>query len=155
MRYKQTALGVSLILAALNVRYRNVKYTLPFLIQLWLFVTPVIYPTSIIPERYRFLAALNPLTGVIDTFCASLVPARQIDWQLLGVSSVVTPVVFATAVVYFGKTERTFAEYFFYSFFSAPSACLGSSRQAPSVVSLLLAWLRGTNGENLRKLGKL
>jgi lipopolysaccharide transport system permease protein len=104
------ALGVSMILAALNVRYRDIKYTLPFLVQLWLFVTPVIYPISIIPERYRLLAALNPLTGIIDAFRASLVPDKQIDWQLLGVSSVVTVALFTIAVVYFRKTERTFAD---------------------------------------------
>ena len=104
------ALGVSMILAALNVRYRDVKYTLPFLIQLWLFVTPVIYPTSLIPERYRLYVALNPLTGIIDAFRASLVPTKQVDWQLLWISSVVTLAVCAAAVVYFKKTERAFAD---------------------------------------------
>lgn len=104
------ALGVSMILAALNVRFRDIKYTLPFLVQLWLFVTPVIYPTSIIPERYRLLVALNPLSGLIDAFRASLVPTRQIDWQLLWISSVVTLGIFAAAAVYFRKTERTFAD---------------------------------------------
>jgi len=104
------ALGVSMILAALNVRYRDVKYTLPFLVQLWLFATPVIYPVSMIPDRYRLFVALNPLSGVIDTFRASLVPTKQIDWQLLWISSAVTLGIFATAVVYFKRTERTFAD---------------------------------------------
>ncbi len=104
------ALGVSMILAALNVRYRDVKYAMPFLIQLWLFVTPVIYPTSIIPERYRFLLALNPLAGIIDGFRASLAPVKPIDWRLLAVSSILTLAVFATAAVYFRKTERSFAD---------------------------------------------
>ena len=104
------ALGVSMILAALNVKYRDVKYTLPFLVQLWLFVTPVIYPISMIPERYRSFVALNPLSGVIDTFRASLVPAKQVDWPLLGISAVVTVAVFAAAVVFFKKTERAFAD---------------------------------------------
>jgi homopolymeric O-antigen transport system permease protein len=104
------ALGVSMILAALNVRYRDIKYILPFLIQLWLFVTPVIYPISIIPDRYRLLVALNPLTGVIDAFRASLVPTKQIDWQLLSIASLVTLALCATAVVYFRKTERAFAD---------------------------------------------
>jgi lipopolysaccharide transport system permease protein len=104
------ALGVSMILAALNVRYRDVKYTLPFLVQLWLFVTPVIYPISIIPERYRPFVALNPLSGVIDAFRASLVPTKQIDWPSLWISSVVTLAIFAIAVVYFRKVERTFAD---------------------------------------------
>jgi homopolymeric O-antigen transport system permease protein len=104
------ALGVSMILAALNVWYRDVKYTLPFLVQLWLFATPVIYPVSMIPDRYRFVVALNPLSGIIDAFRASLVPTRQIDWQLLWISSVVTLGIFAMAVVYFKKTERAFAD---------------------------------------------
>jgi lipopolysaccharide transport system permease protein len=104
------ALGVSMILAALNVKYRDVKYTLPFLVQLWLFVTPVIYPVSMIPERYRPFVALNPLSGIIDAFRASLVPAKQVDMQLLGISAVVTLAVFTTAVVFFKKTERTFAD---------------------------------------------
>jgi len=104
------ALGVSLILAALNVKYRDVKYTLPFLVQLWLFATPVIYPTSLIPERYRVLAGLNPLSGVIDGFRAALNPTKQVDWQLLAISTIVTSVVFTLAVVYFRRSERAFAD---------------------------------------------
>ena len=104
------ALGVSMILAALNVRYRDIKYTLPFLVQMWLFLTPVIYPTSIVPDRYRFLIALNPLTGLIDSFRASLVPSKEIDWSLFGVSSIVTIVIFTVAGLYFHKSERTFAD---------------------------------------------
>jgi len=104
------ALGVSMILAALNVKYRDVKYTLPFLIQFWLFATPVIYPASIIPERYRLLAALNPLTGVIDAFRASLVPVEHVDWELLAVSSAITLAILVIAAAYFRKTERTLAD---------------------------------------------
>ena len=104
------ALGVSMILAALNVRYRDVKYTLPFLVQFWLFATPVIYPASMIPRRYRLLVALNPMSGVIDAFRACLVPTKQLDWQLLWTSSVVTLAVFTAAVIYFKKTERAFAD---------------------------------------------
>lgn len=103
-------LGVSLILAALNVKYRDVKYTLPFLVQLWLFATPVIYPTSMIPERYRVILALNPLTGIIDAFRASLVPVRPIDWSLLWMSALITLTVLAAGIVYFKRTERAFAD---------------------------------------------
>ena len=103
-------LGVSMILAALNVRYRDIKYTLPFLVQLWLFVTPVIYPISIVPERYRLLVALNPMSGFIDAFRASLVPSKHVDWALLWVSLGVTLVVFVTATLYFRRAERTFAD---------------------------------------------
>jgi lipopolysaccharide transport system permease protein len=104
------ALSVSMILAALNVKYRDVKYTLPFLVQLWLFATPVIYPASMIPERYRLLVALNPLSGVVDAFRASLVPTKHVDWQLLWISFVVTLVLCVTAIAYFKKTERAFAD---------------------------------------------
>jgi lipopolysaccharide transport system permease protein len=104
------ALGTSMFLAALNVKYRDVKYTLPFLTQLWLFATPVIYPTSILPERYRLLAALNPLTGIIDAFRASLVPVKPIDWGLLGVSLAVTAAISLVAITYFRMTERTLAD---------------------------------------------
>lgn len=103
-------LGVSMILAALNVKYRDVKYTLPFLVQLWLFATPVIYPTSIIPDRYRPILALNPLTGIIDAFRASLVPVRPIDWQLLWISFLITLAVLTAGIVYFKRTERAFAD---------------------------------------------
>jgi len=104
------ALGVSMILAALNVKYRDVKYTLPFLVQFWLFATPVIYPMSIIPERYRLLIALNPVSGVIDAFRACLVPGKHIEWQSLWISSLITLVIFSFAVFYFKKTERAFAD---------------------------------------------
>ena len=103
-------LSVSMILAALNVRYRDIKYTLPFLVQLWLFATPVIYPISIVPERYRLLVALNPMSGFIDAFRASLVPSKHVDWALLWVSLGVTLVVFVTAALYFRRAERTFAD---------------------------------------------
>jgi lipopolysaccharide transport system permease protein len=104
------ALSVSMILAALNVKYRDVKYTLPFLVQLWLFATPVIYPASMIPDRYRLVVALNPLTGVVDAFRAALVPTKQVDWQLLWISFAVTLALFVVAVAYFKKTERAFAD---------------------------------------------
>jgi homopolymeric O-antigen transport system permease protein len=103
-------LGISMILASLNVRYRDIKYALPFMIQLWLFVTPVIYPTGIIPERFRVIAALNPLTGIIDAFRNSVISSQRIDWQLLMLSSALTVVIFVTGLHFFRKTERTFAD---------------------------------------------
>ena len=104
------ASGVGMILAALNVKYRDVKYAIPFGIQLWLFVTPIIYPTSIIPERFRFLIALNPLSGIIEAFRSSLLPARPVNWQLLGISVVTTLLIFVLGLLYFRKTERSFAD---------------------------------------------
>ena len=104
------ALVISMILAALNVKYRDVKYTLPFLTQLWLFVTPVIYPTSLLPERYRLLAALNPLTGLIDAFRATLVPGKLVDWWLLGISIGFTVIAGWLSFSYFRRTERSLAD---------------------------------------------
>jgi len=104
------ALGVSMMLAALNVRYRDIKYTVPFFLQIWLFVTPVIYPSSMVPEKFRALMALNPLAGIIDTFRASIVPEKPIDWQLLTGSLLLTVVIFSAGCAYFRKTERSFAD---------------------------------------------
>ena len=70
----------------------------------------MIYPTSLLPERYRLLAALNPLTGIIDAFRASLVPVKPIDWGLLGVSLAVTAAISLAAITYFRMTERTLAD---------------------------------------------
>ena len=104
------ALGVGLFLSAVNVKYRDIKYTLPFLVQIWLFLTPIIYPTSIIPERFRFLAAVNPLTGIIEAFRATLLPTKVMDWPLLGISMLVTTVIFIIGLLYFKKAEREYAD---------------------------------------------
>ena len=103
-------LGIGMILAALNVKYRDIKYAIPFIIQIWLFVTPIIYPTSIIPERFRILTVFNPLGGIIEAFRASLLPTRQIDWQLLGISTVATGFIFVLGMMCFRKAERTFSD---------------------------------------------
>jgi lipopolysaccharide transport system permease protein len=104
------ATGVSLFLAALQVRYRDVKYVLPFLIQLWLFTTPVIYPVSLVPEQFRALFALNPLAGIIDGFHSCILHAKGFDLPLLGISLATTLLVFITGTVYFRRTERWFAD---------------------------------------------
>jgi lipopolysaccharide transport system permease protein len=103
-------LGTGMLLAALNVRFRDIKHAIPFATQLWLFVTPIIYPTSFVPERFRILLMLNPLAGLIDGFRASILPERQVDWQLLAISTILTLVIFAVANRYFRRTERDFAD---------------------------------------------
>jgi lipopolysaccharide transport system permease protein len=103
-------LGAGMFLAALNVNYRDVKYALPFGVQLLLFLTPIIYPTSIIPERYQGLMALNPLAGIIETCRASLLPTHEVDWVQLGTSMVITLVVFLSGAFYFHRTQRAFAD---------------------------------------------
>lgn len=104
------ALGMGMFFAAANVRYRDVQYVLPFLTQMLLFVTPIIYPWSMIPEKWRPILALNPLTGLIEAFRACLVPSRSIDLSLLGISLAVTSVIFAIGVLYFRRTAREFAD---------------------------------------------
>jgi len=102
--------GVSLILAALNVRFRDVKYVIPFLIQLGLFVIPVIYPTSFVPRRFQTLVALNPLWGIIEGFRTSLFAGPRLDPMLTVVSLTGSALVFIVGVVYFRRAERRFAD---------------------------------------------
>jgi lipopolysaccharide transport system permease protein len=104
------ALSVGMFLAALNVRFRDVKYAIPFGIQLWLFVSPIIYPSSMIPERYQWLLALNPVTGLIEAFRYALVPTLPIHWDLLAISAVMTSLLFIGGLVCFKRTERVFAD---------------------------------------------
>ena len=105
-----TALAVALWLSALNVRYRDVRYTVPFLVQLWLFATPVAYPTSIVPESWRPLYALNPMVGVVDGFRWALLGNVQPP-QVTGLVSVVTVLALLVGgLFYFRRMERTFAD---------------------------------------------
>ncbi len=104
------AIGVGMIIASLNVKYRDIKYALPFVIQLWLYITPIIYPTSIIPERFQGLLALNPLTGIIESFRSIILPGRSVDWRLLSISSAISITLFCVGLIYFRKTERGFSD---------------------------------------------
>jgi lipopolysaccharide transport system permease protein len=103
-------LGLGMFLASINVKYRDIKHAIPFAIQILLFLTPIIYPMSIIPEKYRYLLALNPLTGLIEAFRSSLLPSRPIDVTLLLVSLLLTSIIFVVGFMLFRKTERTFAD---------------------------------------------
>ncbi len=104
-----TCVAVSLWFAALNVRYRDVRYTLPFLTQLWLFATPVAYPTSIVPQAWRTLYALNPMVGVVDGFRWALVGG---PWPgvTVFVSATAVAMLLVGGLFYFRRTERTFAD---------------------------------------------
>jgi lipopolysaccharide transport system permease protein len=105
-----TALAVSLCLCALNVRYRDVGYAIPFLIQLWMFASPVAYPASLIPERWRIIYGLNPMCGVIEGFRWGLLGKAAPDFQLIAISGVVVAVLMCGSLLFFRKTERTFAD---------------------------------------------
>jgi lipopolysaccharide transport system permease protein len=104
------ATGFGMVLSALNVRYRDIKYTLPFLTQVWLFLTPVIYPASAVPERYQPLVALNPVGGVIDALRSAVLPGAAIRWDNFWISCLATTAVFLLGLWYFHKTEREFAD---------------------------------------------
>ena len=104
------ALGASLILATLNVRFRDVKYAIPFLLQMWMFLTPIIYPVTIVPERWRGLLLLNPMAGVVDAFRATALAGRPFAWAALGAALGLGLVVLVIGLGYFTKAEREFAD---------------------------------------------
>jgi lipopolysaccharide transport system permease protein len=104
-----TALAVGLWLSSLNVKYRDVRYVIPFLTQLWLFVTPVAYPSSLVPERWRALFGLNPMAGVVEGFRWALL-GQAPPGPLLLVSVVVVAVLLVGGLMYFRQMERTFAD---------------------------------------------
>jgi lipopolysaccharide transport system permease protein len=104
------AMGVGMIFAAVNVKYRDVQHILPFVVQIWLFITPIIWPMSMIPEKYRLLVALNPLAGIIEAFRACVVPTHALDLQLFGISMAMTAAIFVVGALYFRRTARGFAD---------------------------------------------
>lgn len=105
-----TALAAGLWLSALNVRYRDVGHTIPFLVQIWLFASPVAYPLGLVPEAWRFLYSLNPMVGVIEGFRWALLGKGSPDLQAMAASSVAVLVVLFGGLVHFRLLERTFAD---------------------------------------------
>lgn len=103
------ATGVGLFLSALNVKYRDIRYVIPFLIQVWLFATPVIYPTSIL-GRYRWILSVNPMSGLIEAYRASILGHKPIDWVLLGISCGVIALILVFSLLYFRRMEDSFAD---------------------------------------------
>ncbi len=104
------AAGPGLFLAAVNVKYRDVKQALPFLIQTGLFLTPVIYPVTAIPQQYQWLLYLNPMTGVINAMRSSFLGAGTIDWPLTMLSVGMAIVMFIGGLYYFKGREKEFAD---------------------------------------------
>lgn len=105
-----TALGVGLWLSALNVQFRDVRYVLPFLTQFWFFASPIAYPSSLVPDRWRPLLGLNPMAGVIEGFRWAMLGTTQPSFVLLGISGCVSLVLLYSGIVYFQRMERTFAD---------------------------------------------
>jgi lipopolysaccharide transport system permease protein len=105
-----TALGVGLWLSALNVQYRDIRYTIPFITQFWLFASPVVYPSSIIPEQWRPLYGINPMAGVIEGFRWALLGTETGPGPLIAVSVVVSLALLVSGAFYFRRMEKCFAD---------------------------------------------
>ncbi len=104
------ALGVGMWASALNVKYRDIRYALPFLIQLWMFFSPVIYPVSLMPQKWRWILWLNPLSGIIEGFRSSLFGVKQFDWAALSISIAMTFGFLVYSAYSFRRMERVFAD---------------------------------------------
>jgi lipopolysaccharide transport system permease protein len=104
------AFGVSLWLAAFNVLYRDVRYVLPFLTQIWMFATPIIYPVSVVPDGWRVLYSLNPMVGVVEGFRWALLGSTSGMDAMFGLSALVVAGVFGGGVLYFQSVQQTFAD---------------------------------------------
>ncbi len=104
------ASGVGLILAALNAKYRDIRYVIPFVVQFWMFASPVVYPVSMLPEKYHLIYAINPMTGVIEGFRSALLGTVAFPTQMLLVSTLVSVILFIIGALYFKRRERYFAD---------------------------------------------
>jgi len=105
-----TATGVGMFLAALNAKYRDIRYTIPFLVQLWMFASPIVYPASLIPEKYRLLYALNPMVGIIEGFRSALLGTVAFPTQMILISMTVSVALFVFGLFYFKQVEQHFAD---------------------------------------------
>jgi lipopolysaccharide transport system permease protein len=105
-----TALAVGVWLSALNVRYRDIRYATPFLVQFWLFITPIAYPSSIVPDAWRTVYGLNPLVGVVEGFRWALLGVDNISTWMLLASTLAVAFLMVSGIYYFQRTERIFAD---------------------------------------------
>ncbi len=105
-----SALGTGLWLTALNVKYRDVRFVVPFLVQFWLYASPVAYSTSLVPEKWQWLYSLNPMVGVIEGFRWSLLGKSAPDFGMIGISFAIVLALLITGLYYFRRMEQTFAD---------------------------------------------
>jgi lipopolysaccharide transport system permease protein len=103
------ALGVGMWLSALNVKYRDVRFAVPFMIQIWMFLSPIAYPSSVVPERWQLLYSLNPVTGIVDGFRSALL-GQPFKWSTLGISAAITLGLLIYSSLSFRKMEKRFAD---------------------------------------------
>lgn len=106
-----SAAGLGLLLAGLNVRYRDFRYVTPFFIQIWLYASPIVYPVSLVPESARSLYYLNPMAGLIEAFRFGVTGRGSFSWMGLGMAAVASVVIFAIGLVVFRQVERSFADF--------------------------------------------
>jgi lipopolysaccharide transport system permease protein len=103
------ALNLAIWLAAITVKYRDIRHALPFVLQLWMFVTPIIYPVTVISEKWRWLMYLNPLTGIVEGIRSSLT-GRSFNWTAIAFSAAITLFTIPLAIKAFQRTEKSFAD---------------------------------------------
>ncbi|MDQ3605886.1 MAG: ABC transporter permease, partial [Gemmatimonadota bacterium] len=105
-----TSLGVGLWFAALNVQYRDVRYVVPFLVQFWLFATPIAYPSSLLEEPWRTLYGINPMVGVVEGFRWALLGTETAPGPMIAVSAAAAVAILVGGALYFRRMEKTFAD---------------------------------------------
>jgi len=105
-----TALGVGLWLSAMNVLYRDIGYMIPYITQLWFYLTPIVYPASKVPEQWQFFYALNPMVGVVEGFRWALLGTADAPSPMIAVSAFISMALFVSGMFYFRRMERTFAD---------------------------------------------
>lgn len=105
-----TASGVGMFLTALDTKYRDIRHTIPFLVQLWMFASPIVYPVSLVPEKYHLIYALNPMVGIIEAFRSALLGTVSFPIKMLLVSTLVSVSLFIIGIFYFKQMERYFAD---------------------------------------------
>lgn len=103
--------GAGALLAALTVRFRDFKHLTPFIAQLWLFATPVVYSTSLVPERWRHLLGLNPMAGLVDAFRWAMLGTRIGSWEMVGLSALASLLLLLCGLLVFRRMERSFADF--------------------------------------------
>jgi lipopolysaccharide transport system permease protein len=105
-----TSLGIGLWLSALNVKYRDFQYTVPFIIQLWMFASPVVYPASLLPESIRFLYGLNPMAGVIEGFRWALLGTEMPGMMMMLITVGIVVLLLISGMFYFRRMEQYYAD---------------------------------------------
>lgn len=103
------AAGTGMLFAALNVRFRDIRFVLPFFVQFWMFATPVIYPASLVPAKWRWLLALNPMAGLVEGFRSALF-GTALEWRMLAISTLAAALLLVYSAYFFRRAERTFAD---------------------------------------------